>query len=122
VKQAQAAGEPAISVDTKEKELVGEFKNASREYRPKGQPEPVRVHDFLIPELGRAAPFGVYNIAATTTETGLKVQCEIDPNIYPAGLKVSDAEMDAVNIQRHESRGDRNYTINPLPNVRSDSS
>jgi DDE family transposase len=237
VKQALAAGEPAISVDTKKKELVGDFKNAGRECRPKGQPEPVRVHDFLIPELGRAAPYGVYDIAdnagwvslgidhdtasfavnairrwwqamgraryphatqllvtadcggsngarvrlwkrelqalaselgiaitvchlppgtskwnkiehrlfsfitqnwrgrplvsyqaivqliaATTTETGLKVQCEIDPNIYPPGVKVSDAEMDAINIQRHEFHGDWNYTINPLPNVRSDSS
>ena len=48
VKQALAAGEPAISVDTKKKELVGDFKNGGREYRPKGQPEPVRVHDFVI--------------------------------------------------------------------------
>ena len=63
VKQALAAGEPAISVDTKKKELVGDFKNAGREWRPKGQPEEVRVHDFLIPELGRAAPYGVYDIA-----------------------------------------------------------
>jgi hypothetical protein len=237
VKQALMAAEPAISVDTKKKELVGDFKNTGREYRPKGQPERVRVHDFLIPELGRAAPYGVYDIAdnagwvslgidhdtasfavnairrwwqamgraryphatqllvtadcggsngarvrlwkrelqtlanelgiaitvchlppgtskwnkiehrlfsfitqnwrgrplvsyqtivqliaATTTETGLKVQCEIDPNSYPAGVKVSDAEMDAINIQRHEFHGDWNYTINPLPDVRSDSS
>jgi hypothetical protein len=63
VKQALAASEPAISVDTKKKELVGDFKNAGREYRPKGQPEEVRVHDFVIPELGRAAPYGVYDIA-----------------------------------------------------------
>jgi hypothetical protein len=237
VKQALAAGEPAISVDTKKKELVGDFKNGGREYRPKGQPEPVRVHDFLIPELGRAAPYGVYDIAdnagwvslgidhdtasfavnairrwwqamgrarypqatrllvtadcggsngarvrlwkrelqalanelgvlitvchlppgtskwnkiehrlfsfitqnwrgrplisyqtivqliaATTTDAGLKVQCEIDPNTYPAGVKVTDAEMDAINIQRHEFHGDWNYTISPLPPIRSDSS
>ena len=64
VKEALAAGQPAISVDTKKKELVGDFKNAGRELRPKGQPEPVRVHDFLIPELGRAVPYGVYDIAA----------------------------------------------------------
>ena len=62
VKEALAAGEPTISVDTKKKELVGDFKNGGRAYRPKGQPEPVRVHDFLIPELGRAA-HGVYDIA-----------------------------------------------------------
>src|SRR5207248_1418628 len=56
-------GEPAISVDTKKKELVGDFKNAGREWHPKGSPEQVRVHDFVIPELGRAAPYGVYDIA-----------------------------------------------------------
>jgi hypothetical protein len=217
VKQALAEGEPAISVDTKKKELVGDFKNGGREYRPKGQPEPVRVHDFVIPELGRAAPYGVYDIAgnagwvsvgidhdtasfavntirrwwqamgrarypqatrllitadcggsngvrvrlwkrelqalanelgititvchlppgtskwnkiehrlfsfitqnwrarplvsyqtivqliaATTTDTGLKVQCEIDTNTYPAGVKVTDAEMDSINLHRHD--------------------
>jgi Rhodopirellula transposase DDE domain len=237
VKQALAANEPAISVDTKKKELVGDFKNAGREYRPKGQPEPVRVHDFIIPQLGRAAPYGVYDIAdnagwvsvgidhdtasfavnairrwwqamgraryphttrllvtadcggsngarvrlwkrelqtlaneldiaitvchlppgtskwnkiehrlfsfitqnwrarplvsyqtivqliaATTTDTGLKVKCEIDPNIYPAGVKVTDAEMDAINIHRHEFHGDWNYTIRPQHPIRSDSS
>jgi hypothetical protein len=236
VSEALAAGEPAISVDTKKKELVGDFKNGGREYRPKGQPEPVRVHDFLIPELGRAAPYGVYDItdnagwvslgidhdtasfavnairrwwqamgrarypkatrlvvtadcggsngarvrlwkrelqslanefairitvchlppgtskwnkiehrlfsfitqnwrgrplvsyqtivqliAATTTDAGLKVRCEIDPNTYPAGVKVTDAEMDAINIQRHDFHGDWNYTISPQPPIRSDS-
>jgi hypothetical protein len=64
VKAAITAGEPAISVDTKKKELVGDFKNAGRELRPQGQPEPVRVHDFKIPELGKVAPYGVYDIAA----------------------------------------------------------
>ncbi|MFZ1962001.1 MAG: ISAzo13 family transposase [Roseiarcus sp.] len=237
VKQALAAGEPAISIDTKKKELVGDFKNAGREHHPKGKPEPVRVHDFVIPKLGRAAPYGVYDIAdnagwvsvgidhdtasfavnairrwwqamgyarypqatqllvtadcggsngarvrlwkrelqalanelaiaitvchlppgtskwnkiehrlfsfitqnwrgrplvsyqaivqliaATTTKTGLKVQCEIDPNTYPPGVKVTDAEMDAINIRRHEFHGDWNYTINPQSPVRSDSS
>jgi transposase len=62
VKAALAAGEPAISVDTKKKELVGDFKNVGREWRPKGSPEPVRVHDFLIKQLGRAVPYGVYDI------------------------------------------------------------
>ena len=50
--------QPVISVDTKKKELVGNFKNHGAELRPKGDPEPVRVHDFVIPELGRAAPYG----------------------------------------------------------------
>lgn len=55
-------GEPVISVDTKKKELVGPFKNSGKELRPKGKPEEVRVHDFLIPELGRVSPYGVYDI------------------------------------------------------------
>jgi hypothetical protein len=64
VQAAITAGEPAISVDTKKKELVGDFKNHGRELRPQGDPEPVRVHDFKIPELGKVAPYGVYDIAA----------------------------------------------------------
>ena len=56
-------GGPAISVDTKKKELVGDFKNPGREWRPKGRPEPVRVHDFLIPEQGKAIPYGVYDLS-----------------------------------------------------------
>ena len=228
VKAALAAGEPAISVDTKKKELVGDFKNGGREWRPKGSPEHVRVHDFVIPELGRAVPYGVYDIAdnvgwvnvgidhdtaafatnairswwqlmgrerypkaksllitadgggsngsrlrlwkvelqkladelripitvchlppgtskwnkiehrlfsfitgnwrgkplvshqviveliaATTTNTGLKVRCQLDPNSYPTGIKVSDAEMEAVNLFRHHFHGEWNYTISP---------
>ncbi|MGI0155189.1 MAG: ISAzo13 family transposase, partial [Thermoplasmata archaeon] len=58
----QRAGEPAISVDTKKKELVGEFKNAGREWVPQGKPVRVRVHDFLIPENGKAIPYGVYDL------------------------------------------------------------
>jgi hypothetical protein len=228
VKAALAAGEPAISVDTKKKELIGDFKNGGREWRPRGEPEAVRVHDFLIPGLGRAVPYGVYDIgenagwvsvgidhdtasfavnairrwwqlmgrarypnatrltitadsggsngarlrlwkrdlqkladelgltisvchlppgtskwnkiehrlfsfitqnwrgkplvshqvmiqliAATTTKTGLKVHCELDPNTYPAGVKVTDAEIARVNLQRHDFHGDWNYTIHP---------
>jgi hypothetical protein len=228
VKAALAAGEPAISVDTKKKELVGDFKNGGREWRPKGSPEHVRVHDFVIPELGRAVPYGVYDIAdnagwvsvgidhdtaafatnairswwqlmgrerypkpksllitadgggsngsrvrlwkielqrlsdelripitvchlppgtskwnkiehrlfsfitgnwrgkplvshqviveliaATTTDAGLKVRCQLDPNNYPAGIKVSDAELEAVNLARHDFHGEWNYTISP---------
>jgi transposase len=228
VTAAIAAGEPAISVDTKKKELVGDFKNGGREWRPKGEPEEVLVHDFVNRELGRAVPYGVYDmagnvgwvsvgidhdtaafavnavrkwwtvmggarypkarsllitadgggsngtrlrlwkielqklaneldlpitvchlppgtskwnriehrlfsfitcnwrgkplvsyqaivqlIAATTTTTGLQVRCEIDPNTYPTGTRVSDAEMEAINISRHDFHGDWNYTINP---------
>ena len=61
-----AVRQPVISVDTKKKELVGNFKNGGREWKPKGQPEPVRVHDFVDPELGRAAPYGVYDLAQNT--------------------------------------------------------
>ena len=228
VKAALAAGEPAISVDTKKKELVGDFKNGGREWRPKSSPEHVRVHDFVIPGLGRAVPYGVYDITdnvgwvsvgidrdtaafaanairswwqlmgreryptaksllitadgggsngsrvrlwkvalqkladelripitvchlppgtskwnkiehrlfsfitqnwrgkplvshqviveligATTTNAGLKVRCQLDPNTYQAGLKVSDAELEAVNLTRHDFHGEWNYTISP---------
>jgi len=63
VQAALEAGEPAISVDTKKKELLGDFKNGGRELRPKGEPIPVRTHDFRDPELGKAAPYGVYDLA-----------------------------------------------------------
>jgi hypothetical protein len=62
IREFQADRQPVISVDTKKKELVGDFKNNGRELRPKGDPEKVRVHDFMIPELGRAAPYGVYDV------------------------------------------------------------
>jgi hypothetical protein len=228
VKAFQAVGEPVISVDTKKKELVGDFKNGGRELRPKGQPEPVRVHDFVIPELGKVAPYGVYDvtandgwvnlgishdtaafavasirrwwhvlgaarypsakrllinadcggsngnrvrlwkrelqvladelgiaitvnhlppgtskwnriehklfafitmnwrgkplvsylaiiqlIASTTTDTGLTVACHLDANSYDKGIKVTDAEMAALNIRPAEFRGEWNYTISP---------
>ena len=228
VKDAIAAGQPAISVDTKKKELVGDFKNGGREYRPAGSPEPVRVHDFVDPKLGRAAPYGVYDIAddkgwvsvgidhdtaafavnairswwismgreryanahsltitadgggsngarvrlwkvelqkladetglcifvlhlppgtskwnkiehrlfsfisknwrgrpltdyrtiveligATTSTTGLTVRCQLDENHYPAGIKVSDQEMAALNILRNDFHGEWNYSIRP---------
>jgi len=56
-------GQPAISVDTKKKELVGDFKNGGREWRPRGDPHPVRVHDFIDPNKGKAIPYGVYDLA-----------------------------------------------------------
>jgi hypothetical protein len=223
-----AAGEPAISVDTKKKEMVGPFKNAGREWQPQGQPEEVRVHDFVDRELGRASPYGVYDlaqntgwvsvgidhdtasfavasirrwwenlgrasyptatrlmitadgggsngsrvrlwklelqrladdtgltievshlppgtskwnkiehrlfsfisqnwrgkpllnyqvivslIAATTTTQGLRVYCELDPTTYPAGRKVSDAELATVRVEPAAFHGDWNYTIHP---------
>lgn len=64
VSHALAEQQPVISVDTKKKELVGNFKNGGREWRPQGDPEEVRMHDFLIKELGRAVPYGIYDLAA----------------------------------------------------------
>ncbi|MEK7250769.1 MAG: ISAzo13 family transposase [Bacteroidota bacterium] len=62
IKAQQCRNEPIISVDTKKKELVGDFKNNGRTWRPKGRPEEVRVHDFKIPELGKVIPYGIYDI------------------------------------------------------------
>ena len=62
VRRFQIRGQPAISVDTKKKELVGDFKNAGRTWRPKGQPETVRVHDFQDASLGNVIPYGVYDL------------------------------------------------------------
>jgi transposase len=62
VRRFQQHTQPAVSVDTKKKELVGDFKNAGHEWRPKGAAEPVRVHDFLIPGQGKAIPYGVYDL------------------------------------------------------------
>jgi hypothetical protein len=64
VSLALSQGQPVISVDTKKKELVGAFKNAGKEWRPAGEPEQVKVHDFADAELGRASPYGVYDIGA----------------------------------------------------------
>jgi transposase len=66
VKQYLGGKAPVISVDTKKKELIGDFKNTGKELRPKGDPEKVRVHDFLIPEFGRANPYGIYDIGLNT--------------------------------------------------------
>ena len=61
---AQAAGQPVISIDTKKKELIGPYKNPGSDYRPNGCPDQVNVHDFADEELGKAIPYGVYDIAA----------------------------------------------------------
>jgi hypothetical protein len=220
-------GQPVVSVDTKKKELVGQYKNAGREWQPKGEPEQVEVYDF-VGEAGKAIPYGVYDlaantawvsvgrdhdtaafavatlrrwwqamgrplypaadrllicadgggsngsrvrlwkvelatfaaesglaitcchlppgtskwnkiehrlfahismnwrgrpleshetvvqlIAATTTRTGLAVRAELDDGHYPSGIKVSDAQMAALPLDRHEFHGDWNYTLRP---------
>ncbi len=223
-----AAGEPVVSVDAKKKELVGDFKNPGREWHPQGVPQEVRVYDFPIKGLGRATPYGVYDlgrnagwvsvgmdhdtaafaveslrrwwnevgrqqypaakrllisadgggsngsrvrlwkwelqqladetglsitvchlppgtskwnkiehrlfawisqnwrgqplvsyavilklIAATTTEAGLTVQCQLDTNPYPPGRKLSDKDMATLSIQPDTFHGEWNYIISP---------
>jgi hypothetical protein len=223
-----ALGEPVISVDTKKTELVGPFRNSGKELRPKGSPELVRVHDFLIPELGRVSPDGVSDlsehqawvsvgtdhdtasfavesirrwwqtmghprypaakrllltpdcggsngyrvrlwklelqkladetgleiavchlppgtskwnkiehrlfsavsqnwrgqplvnhevvvnlIAGTTTASGLKVNAALDTNTYPAGVKVSDAQMETLHLVPEQFHGEWNYSLIP---------
>lgn len=228
VKAFIAGGQPVISVDTKKKELVGDFKNGGKELRPAGDPEKVRVHDFPIKGKGKVAPYGVYDlarndawvsvgidrdtaafavetirrwwdsmgssvyskatrllitadgggsngsrvrlwkkelqklandtgltisvchlppgtskwnkiehrlfsfitqnwrgkplishevivnlIAATRTKKGLKVNCELDTNSYPKGVKVSKHEMEALNLVADDFHGDWNYELQP---------
>ena len=64
--EAMHNGQPVISVDTKKKELVGQYKNGGKEWRPQGEPEQVNVYDFVNKELGRANPYGVYDLANNT--------------------------------------------------------
>lgn len=228
VEEHLGAAQPVISVDTKKKELVGSFANKGKEYQPKGTPERVEVHDFVHPELGKAVPYGVYDlganeawvgvgddndtaafavntigrwwdmvgsvvypeatrllitadaggsngyrnrlwkrelsalaeraglqitvchlppgtskwnkiehrlfsaismnwrgrplishevivelIAATSTRTGLKVRAELDRGAYPKGTKITDKELAALPINKHEFHGDWNYTVQP---------
>ena len=60
----QRRGDPVVSIDTKKKELVGEFKNGGQEWQPQGQPTEVKVHDFPEPKMGKAIPYGVYDLAS----------------------------------------------------------
>lgn len=72
----QASAQPVISVDAKKKELVGDFYNKGQEWQEKGKPEPVRVHDFIDEELGKAAPYGVYDV--TRNEAWVSVGVDHD--------------------------------------------
>ncbi|MGW4569418.1 ISAzo13 family transposase, partial [Streptomyces sp. NPDC004561] len=229
-KDHQVNGEPVVSVDTKKKEVVGEFKNTGCQWRPAGKPVRVDVHDFPSDALGKALPYGIYDlaagtgwvnvgtdhdtaafavesirrwwngqgrldypgatrllitadaggsngyrtrawktelaafaaetglavtvchmppgtskwnriehrlfsaitmnwrgqpltsyevivqsIAATTNRTGLTVHAELDPGSYPTGVKVSDAELNAVPLAGHAFHGEWNYTVHPRP-------
>jgi hypothetical protein len=230
VESFQRRGQPVVSVDTKKKELVGDFKNGGKEWRPKGDPEPVRVYDFVDKLLGKASPYGVYDptanegwvsvgvdhdtaefaveslrrwwahmgcarypmakqllvtadgggsngsrvrlwkvalqqladqtgldisvchfppgtskwnkiehrmfsyismnwrgkplishevivnlIAATTTRKGLKIEAEIDRNIYTKGIHVPEEELEKLHIERASFHGEWNYTIFSSP-------
>jgi Rhodopirellula transposase DDE domain len=66
VKQFLVAGQPVVSMDAKKKELIGEFKNGGQEWQPQGWPERVHVHDFLDPHLGKALPYGIYDVGRNT--------------------------------------------------------
>jgi hypothetical protein len=78
----QRRGQPVVSVDTKKKELVGDFKNGGREWQPAGQPEEVRVHDFQDKELGKAIPYGVYDI--TNNQGWVSVGIDHDTALFAA--------------------------------------
>ena len=227
-KALQRRGQPVISIDTKKKELIGEFQNKSREWRPQGCPEKVQIYDFIDKDLGKVNPYGVYDLSAnegwvnvgtdhntaefavesirrwwrtmgqshypiaqellvtadgggsngsrsrlwklrlqvladelglrisvchfppgtskwnkiehrmfsyismnwrgrplvnletvinlianTTTEKGLKIQADLDDAAYPTGLKVSDQELEAINLKKADFHGEWNYSIFP---------
>ena len=92
VKRQLQQHQPVISVDTKKKELVGDFKNNGRELRPQGDPEKVRIHDFVIPELGRANPYGIYDIAHNTGWVSVGV--DHDTAAFAVGLAVEVLAVD----------------------------
>ncbi len=74
--EAIAAGQPVVSVETKKKELVGDCKNGGRELRPQGSPIPVRSHDFIDKQLGKAIPYGVYEIGEDTGFVNVGIDCD----------------------------------------------
>ena len=85
----QAQGQPVISVDTKKKENLGDFKNGGNDYRPKGCPDEVRTHDFIDKDLGKAAPYGIYDICANSGWVTVGIDNENNISItvshYPPG-------------------------------------
>lgn len=83
VKACKLRGEPAISVDTKKKEVLGNLKNAGKTYRPKGEPRKVKTHDFPDPKLGKAVPYGVYDIHEN--EAGVSVGISHDTAEFAVG-------------------------------------
>jgi hypothetical protein len=109
-----AQGIQFISVDTTKKELVGDFKNAGREWQPKGEPENVGVHDFPGDAVGKAIPYGVYDVAANNAFVTVGVDHD---RAYPTGKRVSAKEMSELNLTRESFHGDWNYVLSPRPNT-----
>ena len=93
-------GLPVISVDTKKKENIGNFKNNGSEYAPKGNPTAVLDHDFPILGLGKASPYGIYDARE-------------NEGYVNAGIRVSKKELEELNISRHEFHGEWNYWVSP---------
>jgi hypothetical protein len=83
VQRLQKRGQPVISVDTKKKELIGDFKNSGQEWQPQGEPETVRVHDFQDPALGKVIPYGVYDL--TNNQGWVSVGIDHDTAYFAAG-------------------------------------
>jgi hypothetical protein len=97
----QKSRQPVISVDTKKKELVGDFRNGGREWRPQGEPENVRVHDFVDPKLGKAIPYGVYDV--TNNQGWVNVGIDHDTAYFAAGsIRRWWQEMGAARFPRAE--------------------
>ena len=91
VAAAIASGQPAISIDSKKRELVGDFKAVGREFEPKGRPVEVRTHDFKDKDLGHAIPFGVYDLASDEGWVNVGIDCQhrrvrgqLDPRLVAA--------------------------------------
>ncbi len=83
----------------KKKELVGDEGNAGREWQPEGRPEEVRVYDFIDPDFGKVAPYGVCDLRTNTGWAG------VDEKTYEAGIKVTDEESALLSIERDSSMG-----------------
>ncbi len=98
----QKRRQPVISVDTKKKELVGDFKNGGREWHPEGEPEKVRVHDFMDKELGKAIPYGVYDV--TNNQGWVNVGIDHDTAYFAAAsIRRWWEEMGAARFPRAEN-------------------
>jgi hypothetical protein len=109
-KANEEQGQPVISVDTKKKELVGLYKNAGRSYRPRGEPVAVKVHDFADKELGKVAPYGVYDLkhneAWVNPTTILDTLCFLSPafSVYEIGMLCNSSSGSMQRVQSGDQR------------------